>query len=325
MKRLIIFFSILLTIVVHAQEPPTNFFSLSFFPNNIVANSNEEFVYGEIIKSSRNDKILFKERHTQFQRWATDIKEGKLIYLKGNDPSDYDDRLFFFKLINKNKENVYLYIYYKPFQEFDFNRNDSRCEHINIFKYGIGFDFLNVEKGTYLIDMRNQKKISKKIVNNRKILINQLEKKIEDQKISYTEDKIKYFYRNENIKNSQDSLNYYRKLYKEKTALHDKWVLELLQNKDPYMGYFETEVKLRESFDGIRTAKDYYNTKSSICTLIGEFDTKYIIKQKLIERLKISEEYISIDDLEKNYKSDELKNKKTIKKILSVFEVDTQY
>lgn len=316
MKRLIIFFSILLAIVVHAQEPPTNFFSLSFLENNIVANSNEEFVYGEIIKSSRNNKILFKERHTQFQRWATDIKEGKLIYLKGNDPSDYDDRLFFFKFFNKNKEYVYMYIYYKPFQEFDFNKNDSRCEHINIFKYGIGFDFLNVEKGTYLINMRD---LSQKIVNKRKILINQLEKRIDAQNIPYIEDKIKYFSETNEIKNSQDSLNYYRQLYKEKIAIHDKWTQELLQNKDPYMGYFETEVQLRDFFKGVRNFKDFYNTKNAICTLIGEFDIRYIIKQKLIEGQKISEEYISMDDLEKNYKSDELKNKKIIKKILSVF------
>src|SRR5699024_5484797 len=96
------------------------------------------------------------------------------------------------------------------------NSNNSRCEHINIFKYGIGFDFLNVEKGTYLIDMRNLKNLSKKIVNNRKILLDKLEKKVDVQNISQVEDKIKYFSKTNEIKNSQDSLNYYRQLYKKK-------------------------------------------------------------------------------------------------------------
>src|SRR5699024_5744709 len=102
--------------------------------------------------------------------------------------------------------------------------------------------------------------------------------------------------------------------------MHDKWTQELLQNKDSYMGYFETEVQLRDFFKGVRNFKDFYNTKNAICTLIGEFDIRYIIKQKLIEEQKISEKCISMDEIKRYYKTPNSEEQKTIKKILSVFE-----
>jgi hypothetical protein len=115
----------------------------------------------------------------------------------------------------------------------------SVCENeINIFRNQISFELLNVQKGTYLIDIINLQKTIKKITNNRNILIKRLSEKIDKQNIPKIEDKIRHFLINGNVQNSRDSLNYYRDLYQKKTVLYDKWTEELLENKDVYMGYF---------------------------------------------------------------------------------------
>lgn len=327
MKITIIIFSVLFTIVVKAQHPPTKFFNLCLVEENIALRENGEFVYGEVIKSSRsNDTLFFKERLKNFNHHGVVIKDGKLnLMLYGNDPGDNDVRLLLFKFINKKKENVDLYLYYEPLLFFGVSVKSDSClreNYINIFRHRIGFDFLNVEKGTYLIDMRSPslQNLSQKILSNRKALLNQLERKIDEQNIPYVEAKIRYFYKNKFVKNNRDSLNYYRELYKSKTAIHDEWVQEILQNKDCYMGYFETEVQLRNFFEGVRNPKDYYNTKSAICTLIEEFDVTYVIKQKLVEELKISEKIVSLKDLEKHYKNNDFKKNGAVKELLSVFE-----
>ena len=321
MKKITIIFTILFIININAQEPPTKFFGLSFFEKNIVTDQNGEFEYGEVIKSSRSKNILlFKEKHTNFQIPNLNNKALKMIYLYGSDSADYDDRLLLFKFINKKNQDVYLYVYYEPLARNNFKSTGSAIESIDIFRYGIGFDFLNTEKGTYLLDVRNLQKLFQKIIDNKKILLNQLEKKIEEQNIPYIEDKIKYFYKNVQIKSSTDSLNYYRELYERKTQIHDKWVQVFLQNKEPYMGYLETDVQLTHSFNGIRNAKDYSNVKNAISTVIGEYDVKYIIKQKLIEELKIGKKIISIEDLEKHYKNHQNTSPKVIQEILAVFE-----
>jgi len=194
----------------------------------------------------------------------------------------------------------------------------SVCENeINIFRNQISFELLNVQKGTYLIDIINLQKTIKKITNNRNILIKRLSEKIDKQNIPKIEDKIRHFLINGNVQNSRDSLNYYRDLYQKKTVLYDKWTEELLENKDVYMGYFETEAQLRGS---TRIAKDFIDGKNTVCALIAEFDIKYTIKKKLMERSKISNSNISLEDLEKYYKNSKQKRPKEVNKILDIFE-----